>query len=361
MKICIVGGGLVGLILAKILALKGLSVDVYNITKSTNYNRSRTIGIARSNIQYLEKIFANIKKTFWEINQIKIYTENFKNNEILNFSSPKNEIFSMVKNKEFLMVIRRDLFNNKLIKFKKNVSHKDVINKNYNLIINCDSQNYISKKYFSKRIIKNYNSFAYTTIINHKKLFNNKIAVQVFTKKGPIAFLPISAKQTSIVYSLRGNYFKNKNEIKKLIYKFNPRYEIIKIGNVSKFELNSSILRNYYVNNILAFGDLLHKIHPHAGQGLNMSIRDIRYLSKLIDKKLNLGLNIDSSICLDFEKKMQSKNFVFATGVDWIYEFFKFESKIKNEVISKSINILGKNKFFNSFFKKFADEGFINY
>ena len=58
---------------------------------------------------------------------------------------------------------------------------------------------------------------------------------------------------------------------------------------------------------------------------------------------------------------MQSKNFVFATGVDWIYEFFKFESKIKNEVISKSINILGKNIFFNSFFKKFADEGFINY
>ena len=44
-------------------------------------------------------------------------------------------------------------------------------------------------------------------------------------------------------------------------------------------------------------------------------------------------------------------------GIDWIYEFFNFESKIKNELISKSLSILGKNKFFNSFFKKLADNG----
>ena len=32
-------------------------------------------------------------------------------------------------------------------------------------------------------------------------------------------------------------------------------------------------------------------------------------------------------------------------------------SKTNNELISKSLSILGKNKFFNSFFKKFADSG----
>ena len=68
-------------------------------------------------------------------------------------------------------------------------------------------------------------------------------------------------------------------------------------------KLNSSSLRKYYKNNILAFGDLLHKIHPLAGQGFNMSIRDIKLLSELIDERIKIGLDINSSICRDFQKK----------------------------------------------------------
>ena len=122
-------------------------------------------------------------------------------------------------------------------------------------------------------------------------------------------------------------------------------------------KLKSSILRKYYNNNILAFGDLLHKIHPLAGQGFNMSLRDIKLLSKLIDERIDIGLDIDSSICQEFQKKTQDKNYIFSTGIDWIYELFNFESKFNSNLIGKSINIIGKNKFINSFFKKFADSG----
>ena len=64
-------------------------------------------------------------------------------------------------------------------------------NKKYDLIINSDFKNQISKKYFYQKYSKNYNSTAYTTIINHK-LCKNKSAAQIFTKFGPLAFLPIS-------------------------------------------------------------------------------------------------------------------------------------------------------------------------
>ena len=77
------------------------------------------------------------------------------------------------------------------------------------MIINCDFFHPVTKKFFSKRIEKNYNSFAYTTILKHKKLKNNQ-ATQVFTKNGPIAFLPISNSETSIVYSLSKKKIKNK-------------------------------------------------------------------------------------------------------------------------------------------------------
>ena len=49
--------------------------------------------------------------------------------------------------------------------------------------------------------------------------------------------------------------------------------KIKKIRNIETFELNSLSLRSYYHNNILAFGDLLHRIHPLAGQGFNMTLK----------------------------------------------------------------------------------------
>ena len=53
--------------------------------------------------------------------------------------------------------------------------------------------------------------------------------------------------------------------------------KIEKLTKIEKFELKSLILRSYFHKNILAF-DLLHKIHPLAGQGFNMTIRDIKTL-----------------------------------------------------------------------------------
>ena len=357
MKVCILGEGLVSLILAKVLARKALSVDIFSNVKVRKYSQTRTIGITKSNISYLNKNIINIEKILWEINQIKIYTENFKNEEILNFSNLSEQTFSIIKNDELYNNLKKNLIHDKFVKFKKNRNYKKIIKENYNLIINCDLNNQITKKFFSKTIKKNYYSYAYTTIISHKKLIKNDTASQIFTKNGPIAFLPISKTQTSVVYSLKTKFSKNMDDIKRLIYKFNPNYDIIKIGTISKVGLNSSNLRNYYKDNILAFGDLLHKVHPLAGQGFNMSLRDISCLSKLIDEKLDLGLDLDTTICRNFEKEMRDKNLIFSTGIDWIYQFFYFEGKTNNEIISKSLNILGKNKFFNSLFKKFADNG----
>ena len=75
------------------------------------------------------------------------------------------------------------------------------------MIINSDNENKISKEIFFKKIIKDYKSVAFTTIIKHQKCINNK-AVQIFTSYGPLAFLPISKTQTSIVYSIKNKSIK---------------------------------------------------------------------------------------------------------------------------------------------------------
>jgi 2-octaprenyl-6-methoxyphenol hydroxylase len=88
-----------------------------------------------------------------------------------------------------------------------------------------------------------------------------------------------------------------------------------------------------------------------------MSLRDIKLLSELIDKKINLGLDLDETICSEFQKESQSQNFIFLSGIDWVYELFNIDSKINSNLLKKSINIIGNNKVVNMFLQKFADSG----
>ena len=71
----------------------------------------------------------------------------------------------------------------------------------------------------------------------------------------------------------------------------------------------------------------------------------------------HLGLDLDESVSYEFQKKSQSKNFIFLSGIDWVYELFNIESKINSNLLKKSINIIGSNKVVNGFLQKFADSG----
>ena len=232
-----------------------------------------------------------------------------------------------------------------------------ILKKKYDLIINCDSSNHISKKYFSKKITKDYNNLAYTTFIEHDSLKNNT-AVQDFTKFGPIAFLPISNKKTSVVCSLdisKKEY--TTEEVVDLIKKNNTKFKIKNFFALDKFKLESSNLRNYHHKNILAFGDLLHKIHPLAGQGFNMTIRDIKAISDIIQNKIDLGVPLEMFTCEEFEKKTKLTNFIFSNGIDFIYEFFNFSKKVEDKNLNKILQLLGNNKILNNAFIKLADNG----
>ena len=185
-------------------------------------------------------------------------------------------------------------------------------------------------------------------------MIKNNVATQIFTERGPLAFLPLSSKETSIVFSARGTDDVN---LRFLIEKYGKKYTLTKVDKVEKFKIKSSNLRIYYHKNILAFGDLLHQIHPLAGQGFNMTLRDIQVLTELIKLRIDNGLELNSSICSDFQKKIKHKNYLFSLGVDFIYEFFNFERKFKNRLLSNSIKFLGKNKIFNRTAQKLADIG----
>ena len=124
MNVCIIGDGLTSLSLAKNLINKKINVHIYHQKKINDLNSSRTIGISSNNFKFINKNIIKIsKKNTWKIKKIEIYSENLKNDKILNFENKKNELFFMVKNQEFYKLLNMNLLKNKF--FKKIIIKKD--------------------------------------------------------------------------------------------------------------------------------------------------------------------------------------------------------------------------------------------
>ena len=363
MDVCLVGYNLANFIIALELIKKGFSVEILyeNISKKNKTNR--TIGISKNNFKLLSSNLKNIYNYSWPIHKIKVYNHRNNSNEFIDFSN-ENEIFFIIKYTDLFSLLETACKKSKKIIFKlatnKKIENLAIKNK-YDFIMNSDSKNILAKKYFNKIIKKNYNSSAFTGILHHHKIKNNT-AVQIFTKYGPLAFLPFSQTKTSIVYSVQKKFHLENKSIKKLILEFNKTYKIKKLDKLEKFDLSFSFSRNIFYKNILCFGDPMHKIHPLAGQGFNMTLRDIKILNNLIDEKISYGLEINESLLFDFKNKIQHFNLIFATGINLINEFFLLDNKLNSRVSKNLFKILNRNKTFKKYTTIFADKGInLNY
>ena len=83
-KICIIGGGLSGLITAA--TLSKLNVDIDLITENSKQipNSCRTTAISQENFNFINKlnISESIKKEIWVCSKMKLYTE-YENEQFL--------------------------------------------------------------------------------------------------------------------------------------------------------------------------------------------------------------------------------------------------------------------------------------
>ena len=359
MKICLIGQNLTNLILASVFEEKKLNVDIYLNKKFQNIKTNRTIALSSENFDYL-KFVTKSSIIPWKSKEIKIFTESSQSKEIINFIKKNKEVFNLVSYSKLNEIFLKKMKKSKFVKlYHSDTSSSLILNKikKYDLVINSENKNFISNKFFTNKIKKDYRSRAYTFLINHRRKDNN-IAIQVFTKFGPLAFLPLSSTKTSIVFSYKGMKIDDE-KIVDIFKKYNSFYSFTKISKIEKFSLSFEMLRNYTYNNILAFGDVIHRIHPLAGQGFNMTIRDIKILNDIIQNKIDLGLPLDSRLNSEFENSQKHKNYIFSSGIDFIHEFFNLERKTNNDFLSKSIQYFNKNPSINKIFIKFADKGLL--
>ncbi len=361
MNICLVGNNLTSLILSKTLINSGAILDIFYFKNKKNSPSIRTIGISKSNIDFINNNICQLKlKNFNKISKIQIFSEDKQ--KILDFSNKEEMLFSLLKADELYNFLFKNLKKSKFFKIKKTnegiFKKKFFLQSKYDLIINCESNNFLNRKYFNNKLKKKYNNTAFTTLIAHQTI-KNCVAKQYFTSFGPLAFLPLSKNTTSVVFSSYNTKEFNKKNLKDFIINHKGNLKIKKFANFEKINLNFLVARKYYHDKILLFGDGLHQIHPLAGQGFNMILRDIKILLKLINEKNSLGISIDQSLLNEFEENTKSKNTLFAHGINIVQNFFRIKKNFKNQRINGLISKIGNSNKINRFLTEAADKGII--
>ena len=375
-KICIIGGNLTGLITAIALSKLNCQIDLITGNVNQNHKSNRTIAISENNLDFLNKlnITKSLKKEMWPCSKMQLYTEikSEKFSELfeINNSHKEKKIFYMLENSKIMKFMISKIKQIKSISIKSHEKISEITSSGvlksvkinnkefkYNLIIICagNNSNLVKNLFNNQTIEKSYREISITAILNHKSLKNNT-ARQIFLNNEILALLPISNSKTSIVWSVKDN-MKKKNVflLKKKIKLYAKNYlkNVSFATNIEHRELKFLVRNQYFLDRILLFGDALHIVHPFVGQGFNMTLRDLISLKKILNKKINLGLDIGSSdILSEFSNEIKSGNFAFALGVDFLKNSFSFK-KLRDD----TLKILNKSNFAKDIFFNVADKG----
>ena len=201
---------------------------------------------------------------------------------------------------------------------------------------------------------KKLDQIAISASVNVKRLQHN-LAYQIFTKDGPAALLPIQNDEASVVWSLNKNSSilnLSQNDLESRLKKlFENHISEIKIKNLQTQELSFSYAKKMYQDKIVLIGNIAHNIHPIAGQGFNLTIKDISKIVFYTKKYHSLGLDFNSNQVLEsFSNSRKFDNFAFSFGTLAMENVFSNENDFVRYFTSKGLNFVNKSKLIKKFF-----------
>lgn len=188
--------------------------------------------------------------------------------------------------------------NNDLANNTINVELKSGDTLQTSLLLACDGANSSCRQLANIEVNKNdYQQVALIANVTTEKSHNNK-AFERFTEFGPIAMLPLvplksAQNRCSLVWTM------TEQQSEKLLTlndnEFSEQLELAfgswlgKITQVGKRDVYPLVLlqaKQQTYHRMALIGNASHTIHPIAGQGFNLGLRDVQLMASLIEKQL---------------------------------------------------------------------------
>jgi 2-octaprenyl-6-methoxyphenol hydroxylase len=159
-------------------------------------------------------------------------------------------------------------------------------------------------------------------------------AVQHFLPAGPFAILPLKGNRSSIVWTeaaARGQALMAAPEeefVAELTRRFGHRLGAITLeGPRQFFPLEFQMARSFVADRFALVGDAAHAVHPLAGQGLNIGMRDVAALAETVIETARLGLDIGADTTLERYQRWRRFDSAFsATVMDGLNRLFSNDS-----------------------------------
>tara|TARA_Y100000741_G_scaffold301501_1_gene242985 strand:- start:579 stop:1808 length:1230 start_codon:yes stop_codon:yes gene_type:complete len=382
----IIGGGLTGLLTTYALSSKGFNVAIVDKSPFTSIKNIkldfRTIAISEGSKIFLDKIgiWQKIGRYSEPIKKIIVYDRDESNKIEFQNSIKKSHLGYVVENQFIKKVLLENISRKKNVKILESKKLLDLeINRvctatlsNNNeikseILIAADGKNSFVRKLIKTPIFnKNYNHTALVMNVSHAQDHNN-IAYEIFLKNGPLAILPMKKKLSykflsSVIWTHNSDYFQNVESVNKkllqlLIEEQLEKYvgKIHKILNMRTFNLSAHINSNFYNNRLVYIGDAAHSMHPIAGQGWNVGIRDIENLLYSIEGGLNLGLALgDNYICKNYHSLSYKDAFSMFQITDKLNSAFLFENFFGKNIRHIGINFINRKKNLKNLISNYA-------
>lgn len=177
-------------------------------------------------------------------------------------------------------------------------------------------------------------------------------AYQKFMYHGILAFLPFHTHEFSIVFSVNNEIleeYKNLTDAKfiQMLEKETSEMfgEIVLTTNRQHFPLNMKINESLISDRVLLLGEAAHQVHPLAGQGLNLGLRDVIEFDELLssNKKYHhdLGLN---SFLKKYNRNRKTDILSLSYLTDKLSSLFTSKNHIVDFVINSGLNKINQNQ-----------------